>query len=113
MRLLLLATLACASALLRLDAVASPRQPIASRLQLRAPLRLCADGPPTAEAEGSTPAAEADTGAPAKETLVEALQRVFVSEFGAQVLALTLAFAAFIAWSTVALGDDDFWGTPF
>lgn len=46
-----------------------------------------------------------------EETKPDALQRIFVSEFGAQVAALTLAFAAFLAWSSSAL-TSDFWTSP-
>ena len=36
----------------------------------------------------------------------------FISEFGAQAAVLTVAFLAFIAWSSTAL-NDEFWQTPF
>ena len=46
------------------------------------------------------------------ESKPEALQRIFISEFGAQAAVLTVAFLAFIAWSSTAL-NDEFWQTPF
>tara|TARA_B110001452_G_scaffold149984_1_gene124815 strand:- start:4135 stop:4296 length:162 start_codon:yes stop_codon:yes gene_type:complete len=46
-----------------------------------------------------------------EETKADALNRILVSEFGAQVAALTLAFAAFLAWSSTALSSE-FWTTP-
>ena len=70
--------------------------------------RLCAA--PEPEEPLSAPSPEEPV--PPPETTTEALQRVFVSEFGAQTLALTVAFVAFIAWSTANL-NDDFWLTPF
>ena len=47
----------------------------------------------------------------AKESKAEALRRIFASEFGAQVGALTLALVAFLAWSSTAL-NDEFWMSP-
>ena len=47
-----------------------------------------------------------------KETKPEALRRIFVSSFGAQVAALSVLFVVLIAWSSSAL-NDDFWTTPF
>ena len=49
---------------------------------------------------------------PVKETLSEALQRVFISQFGAQVAGLAVLFAIFLYWSSTAL-TDDLWLTPF
>ena len=44
-------------------------------------------------------------------SLAEALRRIFVSDFGAQVGALTLALVALLAWSSAAL-NDEFWMAP-
>ena len=44
---------------------------------------------------------------------VKELQNILIgTEFGLQVAALTFFFVAFLAWSTVALGDDPFWQSP-
>lgn len=82
------------------------------------PPQLCATpegkGDTDDDAEPSTPPAM-DLKEPTAETesTVDALKRIFVgTEFGIQVAALTLAFVAFITWSTTAL-NDDFWLTPF
>ena len=45
-------------------------------------------------------------------TVVEAFAKTMNSEFGAQVGALTVAFLAFIGWSSTSL-NSDFWTTPF
>ena len=94
-------------------------------------LRLCAEPPPTADDEDDAPgvtAEEEPVPAPVasdelpwwrtpvkiptgEETKAEALRRIFVSEFGAQVAALTLAFVAFLVWSSTAL-TSEFWMTP-
>ena len=47
-----------------------------------------------------------------KETVPDALKRVFFSEFGAQVAGVTVLFAAFLGLSTSLL-NDEFWLTPF
>ena len=46
-----------------------------------------------------------------EESKIDALQKIIFSEFGAQALALTLLFVAFIAWSSATL-TDDFWMSP-
>ena len=76
------------------------------------PPRLCAEPEPPAEEMDDAPA-EAGEAPREVETQVEAVKRIFVgTEFGAQVAGLTVAFAAFLAWSSTAL-DSEFWMTPF
>lgn len=75
--------------------------------------RLCAPPLPDNDSMDSASSTEpAEPPAPEQVSKVEALANILDSEFGLQVAGLSVAFLAFIAWSSSSL-NDDFWLTPF